>query len=256
MDLVVCPFSVVPVRKEPNDRAELVTQWLWGETAEVLERQEKWTRLRFHLDAYEGWVDNKQMTKSPFALPREAERSIEASASVDLGGTKLILPMGAVATLPKPQEGVIPLHGTPKFQGHTTRDLSGPANINAMQLTRVFLGCPYLWGGRTPWGVDCSGFTQMVYMLAGVFLPRDAWQQAAVGTEVKSVKDVRAGDLAFFSNAEGRVVHVGFVLPGPDKAHIVHASGHVRLDVLDEKGILHLQERVHTHESCGIRRVV
>lgn len=254
MGLVVSPFSVVPVRKEPDHRAELTTQWLFGETAEVLEARSEWSRLRFHLDAYEGWVHNKQMVPVSHPLPEEAPRSIEVSLTYDLGGTKLILPMGAVAQAPMPEKGVIHLHGEPKMEGQTTRDLSGGTALKAMLMTRPFLGAPYLWGGRTPWGVDCSGFTQMVYLLGGLHLPRDAWQQAEKGEPVTRLADVRPGDLAFFANDEGRIVHVGFILPGPNAQHIVHASGMVRLDRLEEEGILHLQEKVITHKLAGIKR--
>jgi gamma-D-glutamyl-L-lysine dipeptidyl-peptidase len=255
--IATCPFSVVPVRKDPSDRAEMVTQWLFGETADVLEQQEKWSRLKFTHDGYEGWVDNKQWVPSPYHLPAQAKRSIEPTFSIDLGDTKLILPMGAVAQLPKPDEKVIPLHGHPKIEGRTTEDLNGPVTLRAMLLTRTYIGAPYLWGGRTPWGVDCSGFTQMVYLLAGLQLPRDAYQQAEVGTTIELIDLTEPGDLAFFDNAEGRITHVGFILPSPDGTrYIIHASGHVRLDKLDQQGIFHMQDRKYTHQLRIIKRVV
>lgn len=256
MDIVVCPLSIVPVRKEPSDRAEMVTQWLFGETAEVLERQEKWSRLKFHLDGYEGWVDNKQHAASAHALLEQAKRSIEPTATVDLGETKLILPMGAVVEFPDRTDGVIALHGAPKATGKSTVDLEGPITLRAMLMTRPFIGAPYLWGGRTPWGVDCSGFTQMVYLLAGLKLPRDAYQQAEVGTTIELLDLAQPGDLAFFDNDEGRIVHVGFILPGPDGTRfIVHASGQVRLDRLDQQGIFHITEKRYTHKLRLVKRV-
>lgn len=256
MDIVVCPLSIVPVRKEPSDRAEMVTQWLFGETAEVLERQEKWSRLKFDLDGYEGWVDSKQHVASAHALPEQAKRSIEPTATVDLGETKLILPMGAVVEFPERTDGVIPLHGAPKATGKSTADLDGPTTLRAMLMTRPFIGAPYLWGGRTPWGVDCSGFTQMVYLLAGLKLPRDAYQQAEVGTTIELLDLTQPGDLAFFDNDEGRIVHVGFILPGPDGTRfIVHASGQVRLDRLDQQGIFHITEKRYTHKLRLVKRV-
>ncbi|MEO8067426.1 MAG: C40 family peptidase [Flavobacteriales bacterium] len=257
MNLVVCPLSIVPVRKDASDRAELVTQWLFGETAEVLERQEKWSRLKFHLDGYEGWVDNKQMVPTQSALPAHALRSVEATATVDLGETKLILPMGAVIDFPDHADGAQTLQSDRKATGKSTGDLQGPVALRAMLLTRAFISAPYLWGGRTPWGVDCSGFTQMVYLLAGVVLPRDAYQQAEVGTTIELLDLTQPGDLAFFDNDEGRIVHVGFVLPGTDGARfIVHASGQVRMDKLDQQGIFHMQEKRYTHKLRLVKRVV
>lgn len=257
MDLVVCPLSIVPVRKDASDRAELVTQWLFGETAEVLERQEKWSRLKFHLDGYEGWVDNKQMLPTPSALPAQAKRSVEATATVDLGETKLVLPMGAVVDFPDRPGAREMTQGDLKATGKSTADLQGPTALRAMLLTRVFMNAPYLWGGRTPWGVDCSGFTQMVYLLAGVALPRDAYQQAGVGTTIELLDLSQPGDLAFFDNAEGRIVHVGFILPGPDEQRfIIHASGQVRMDKLDQQGIFHFTEKRYTHKLRLVKRVV
>lgn len=256
MSFVTCPFSIVPVRKEPGDRAELVTQWLFGETATVLEREAKWSRLRFTHDTYEGWVDNKQMTTSSAELPASAMRSAEASVVVNIGGTELVLPMGAVVQFPDEVGPAMATNGTPKTKGQTSRDLKGPANLIAMQLTRKFIGVPYLWGGRTPWGVDCSGFIQMIYLLGGVQLPRDAYQQAEVGAAVGSLDLAEPGDLAFFDNDDGRITHVGFVLPGPNGVFIVHASGHVRLDNLDQEGILHMEEKRYSHKLRTIKRVV
>lgn len=256
MSLVACPLSVVPVRKDASDRAELVTQWLFGETAEVLEKTAKWSRLRFHQDGYEGWVDNKQLVPAPGVLPLMARRSIETSTNVDLGETQLVLPMGAVVEFPERDGKVIQPRGGVKHTGKSTFDLQGPTTLRAMLMTRPFLGTPYLWGGRTPWGVDCSGFTQMVYLLAGLSLPRDAYQQAEVGTTIELLDLAQPGDLAFFDNDDGRIVHVGFILPGPDgEKFIVHASGMVRMDRLDQQGIFHLQERRYSHKLRIIKRV-
>lgn len=245
------------MRAEASDRAEMVTQWLFGETAELIEELPNWSRLRFSHDGYEGWVDRKQLTPAPNALPANAKRSVDPIGTVDIADTRLILPMGAVVDFPERTDNVIPLHGAPAFSGRSTQDLEGPATLRAIQVSRPFIGVPYLWGGRTPWGVDCSGFTQMCYLLAGVPLPRDAHQQASVGTTVELLDLTQPGDLAFFDNEDGRIIHVGMVLPGPDNArYIVHASGHVRLDKLDHQGIFHLQERRYSHKLRTIKRVV
>jgi cell wall-associated NlpC family hydrolase len=252
MLLVRCPLSVVPVRKEPSDRSELVTQWLFGETAEVLERQEKWSRLHFHLDHYEGWVDHKQMAPCEAPVATNARRTIEPASTVLLGDTKVLLPMGAVV-----DAGEHDPSGTVKPLSKTTADLTGPTVARAIRMAQLFIGTPYLWGGRTPWGVDCSGFTQMVYLLAGLAVPRDAWQQAGIGTTVELLDLSQPGDLAFFDNDEGRIVHVGLVMPseGGDRS-IVHASGQVRMDRLDQQGIFHSQEKRYTHKLRVVKRVV
>jgi cell wall-associated NlpC family hydrolase len=117
----------------------------------------------------------------------------------------------------------------------------------------MYLHSPYLWGGRTPFGIDCSGFTQMVYKLAGIKLKRDAWQQAEQGSLIHLVDEARQGDLAFFDNDEGRIIHVGIVLPNNK---IIHASGKVRLDSLDHHGIFNQETKKYTHNLRLIKRFV
>ncbi|MBK7084827.1 MAG: C40 family peptidase [Flavobacteriales bacterium] len=115
-----------------------------------------------------------------------------------------------------------------------------------------FLGAPYLWGGRTPTGVDCSGLTQMLFMLMGIYLPRDAYQQAEEGDPVELVDLAEPGDLAFFDNAEGRITHVGIVLP---ERRILHASGRVRIDALDQEGIFDAEQGKYSHKLRLVKRV-
>jgi cell wall-associated NlpC family hydrolase len=115
-----------------------------------------------------------------------------------------------------------------------------------------FRNSPYLWGGRSPFGYDCSGFTQIVYKINGVRLPRDASQQASVGRIIDTVKETVQGDLVFFAGEKDRVVHVGLAIP-PGK--IIHCSGMVRIDALDEKGIFNSQVNQYTHRMHSIRRV-
>jgi hypothetical protein len=228
----ICPLSVVPVRKDPSDRAEMVTQWLFGETAEVLDEHEKWSLLRFTHDQYEGWVDNKQWAENTEDPDRSPSRSAEAFVPVMLKAGPMILPFGSV--LPKN----IP------FAGRTLSALQGTPVQRLLSIQDAWINAPYLWGGRSPLGVDCSGLTQLLFLAAAVQLPRDAYQQAEIGTSVDLIDLAAAGDLAFFDNAEGRIIHVGIVL---DDRRIFHASGRVRIDTLDQQGIFNADEGI----SCG-----
>ncbi len=116
-----------------------------------------------------------------------------------------------------------------------------------------FLNMPYLWGGRSPAGIDCSGFTNIVYKLAGIRLRRDAWQQSEQGILINFIDEARPGDLAFFQNEEGKIIHVGIIL---QQQKIIHASGRVRIDTIDHYGIYDEELKKYTHQLRLIRRMI
>jgi hypothetical protein len=249
---VICPLSIVPVRKDPSDRAEMVTQWLFGETAEVLERTEKWSRLSFDHDGYEGWVDNKQLLPCDTPNNEPDLRVLDNTSIVDLGDRQVMLPYGAVLPFFTDASILFQGHRVPVNAVTNTLDGSGDRGELVETYMHPFLGAPYLWGGRTPWGVDCSGFTQALFMFMGIYLPRDAYQQAEEGDPVEFVELAEPGDLAFFDNDEGRIIHVGIVL---SDRRIVHASGRVRIDTLDQQGIFNAEEKRYTHKLRLVKRV-
>lgn len=252
MKVAICPLSIVPVRKEPGDRAEMVSQWLFGETADVLERTEKWTRLQFHHDGYTGWVDNKQVIECETPNFDPDLRVIEQAPILDLGDRQVMLPYGAV--LPFHKDGHIQWEERRiEVQAVTNADKTGTRAELIDKFTHPFLGAPYFWGGRTPWGVDCSGFVQMVFILMGIYLQRDANQQAEEGDAIDLVDLAEPGDLAFFDNEEGRITHVGIML---SEGRIAHASGRVRIDRLDHQGIFNSLEKRYTHKLRMVRRIL
>jgi hypothetical protein len=120
-------------------------------------------------------------------------------------------------------------------------------------VAKKYLNAPYLWGGRTYWGIDCSGFSQIVYKIMGIPLPRDAKDQAKAGVDIISMRDIQPGDLAFFGNSEDNITHVGILL---DMDTIIHASGKVRIDRFDETGIINKETGELTHNLVKIKRII
>lgn len=242
-------MSIVPLRLEPADTSEMVTQVLYGEYMKVLEERKNWSRIRLGFDKYEGWIDNKQ-----FEFISEEEYHLLKSTTVQLS-TDLVdfiateeeqliaIPMGANVSSCSVLKHV--------FEG---KAISGKLPKEQLINTALlYLNVPYFWGGKTPFGIDCSGFTQMVYKLNGYTLQRDASQQATQGEALSFIEESEPGDLAFFDNAEGQITHVGIIM---EDNYIIHAHGKVRIDRLDHSGIFNYEKRAHTHKLRVIKRIV
>lgn len=238
MDKGICVVTVAPVRAESSDRAEIVTEILFGESADILEVNKNWTRIKMHYDGYEGWMDTKQL--KPVTEQDLARRKItvitEDFSSVLMHDGKMLLSMGSE----------VEFHAVASRRSH---DLRESVSLTAKE----FLNVPYLWGGKSYFAVDCSGFTQLVYKIHGVKLPRDTSQQIEVGESLTFVEESRPGDLAFFENAEGKIIHVGIML---DNQRIIHASGKVRIDTLDSTGIFNKEMNKHTHKLRVIKNIL
>ncbi|MBK9328763.1 MAG: C40 family peptidase [Sphingobacteriales bacterium] len=226
----ILQLSVIPMRATPSDKAEMVNQVLFGETFDVLERTEKWCKIKLHHDHYEGWIDNKQYAWTKTKNKKEISVVSSLFEKIKKEDATLIIPMGAVTE-------------------HTK-----PVHRSLIKTALLFLHTPYLWGGRTFMGIDCSGFTQVVFKVHGIPLKRDACQQAAQGKKI-NFENSTTNDLAFFHNTEGRVIHVGIVIKEKDKTRIIHASGKVRMDILDEKGIYDEATHAYTHRLHSIKRM-
>lgn len=249
----LCNLAIVPLRFEPSDRSELVTQVLFGETFTILEKKEKWSRISLAADLYEGWIDNKQFTEitaDQFNKIQESAKFYCADLVDYLTGKNTLMPVSLGSDLSYLTFADINSQQL-TFDGTMITGIQPKANL--LKTAFLYLNAPYLWGGKTPFGIDCSGFTQMVYRLNGYNIPRDASQQAKIGEPLSFIEESEVGDLAFFDNEEGNIIHVGIIM---ENNYIIHAHGKVRIDRLDHLGILNIDSGRHTHKLRVIKKII
>lgn len=250
----------MPCRLEPSDRSEMVTQLLFGETVKIYEEKKgDWRRIKTAFDDYDCWVDKKQVTE----ITIEEFESINANSSILSAElihvihnktTEEYIPIVLGSFLPNYNKNAVSFNGTAfLFDGLIVDSSIKNTKNKLIENAYTYLNAPYLWGGRSPLGIDCSGFTQLLYKLNGVKLPRDASQQAKVGQTLSFVEESEAGDLAFFDNEEGNIIHVGMVL---DNNRIIHSSGKVRIDKLDHQGIYNVETNQYSHRLRLIKKII
>ncbi|MGO3181875.1 MAG: C40 family peptidase [Aequorivita sp.] len=249
MDYGICNLSIVPIRAEASDMSEMVTQILYGEHFKILETRKKWSRIRLAFDDYEGWIDNKQYVNiSEQDYSSFEEKNVGLSSDlVDFvtGVDKQLFSICLGSTISASE------YLKHNFEGKSISETLPKGGL--VETALLYLNSPYLWGGKTPFGIDCSGFTQMVYKLNGYRLLRDAGQQATQGEALSFIEESEPGDLAFFDNEEGKITHVGIIMKDN---YIIHAHGKVRIDRLDHSGIFNYEVRNHTHKLRVIKRVI
>ena len=239
------------MRAEPSHRAEMVNQALFGEAFEILDRKNEWMLIRLGHDGYSGWMLDRQIQ----AITQEEYRQLVdqpqtlVSDAVDLiehDSPSMTRTIVAGSPLPfyDADQHVLRVGTEPfLFQGRTAQRLRTREEL--LLNAYLYANAPYLWGGRSAFGIDCSGLTQMAYRLTGISLLRDASQQATQGRTLDFLAEAQAGDLVFFDNDEGNIVHVGIYVR---ENRILHASGSVRMDGLDSTGIYNAELGKHTHK--------
>lgn len=250
----ICNLAIIPVRAEASDRSEQVSQLLFGEHFKIIEMTSKWAQVEIAYDSYVGWIDSKQfqviseehyniLNDTPIVLNADLVEYITSPnnqlTSITLGASLSFLDNEEINNQKYHFEGV-------KVCGKKDKS-------ELVKTAFMYLNAPYLWGGKTPFGIDCSGFTQMVYKLNGYKLLRDASQQATQGEALSFIEESEPGDLAFFDNEEGNIIHVGIMM---ENNYIIHASGKVRIDRLDHLGIYNAETNRHTHKLRVIKKII
>jgi hypothetical protein len=252
----ICNLSIVPLRIEPSDCSEMVSQVLFGEHFKVLEIRKYWSKIRLAFDNYEGWVDNKQyeeISENTYLTLMETPPKL-AGELIDFvtNSTNNYRTIVIGSNLPFYNKQQLKINHTNfLYEGQVISKIKPKSLI--IETAYKYLNTPYLWGGKTPFGIDCSGFTQMVYKLCGYQLMRDASEQASQGEVLSFIEESEPGDLAFFDNSEGIITHVGIVMKDN---YIIHAHGKVRVDRIDHSGIFNLDSHTHTHKLRVIKKII
>lgn len=252
----ICNLSIIPLRIEPADKSELISQLLFGEHFKILEIRKKWCKIRLAFDKQEGWVAHNQYEEIDENTYKLIDNTtpIFAAELIDFATDESqnfsIVTLGSILPLFKNNNFFI--NGTKyQYEGEVYQEELTKESI--IKIAYKFLNTPFLWGGKTSFGIDSSGFTQLVYKLCGHKLYREASRQARQGEALSFIEESEPGDLAFFDNSEGEICHVGIILKDH---HIIHAYGKVRIDRIDHSGIFNMDLQKHTHKLRVIKKII
>ena len=254
----VCRLAVVPVRIDHRDAAEQVSQLLFGDHYEVLSMSadKRWTHIRIYADQCEGWLDTRQhhvISKEYFDQINQTDYKItlDIASPVLYKKSPLTIVIGSI--VPISSSELFKIEEQFAFNGES-KSLGQKRDIDFLRtVAKKYFSSPHQWGGKSPFGIDASGFVQMVYKMTGYALQRDVHQQSIQGKKIKSHGEAKPGDLAFFSEKGGTVNHVGIIL---DEEKIIHSYGQVRIDLLTEEGILNPETKIYSHLLHSIRRII
>lgn len=256
MNQGICHLNCIAIRSEADDRSEMTSQLLYGEIFHIIEERDQWYLVYTDFDHYEGWVLKLQVTLLPLEVYNDIKSdnkhySREMISLVgNSSGQMQIITLGA--TLPCYSDGSFSL-GVKRFDFEGEINSGSARRAELVRTAHKFNNAPFLWGGRTPFGIDCSGFAQVVYKINGHMLYRDAHQQASQGEVLSFIEESEPGDLAFFDNEEGEIIHVGILLANN---HIIHCHGKVRIDRIDHSGIYNVDSGRHTHKLRVMKRIL
>ena len=250
MQYGICPLSVVPVRLVADDCSELITQLLYGDHFKIIDTRKFYSKIRIAYDNMEGWISNQQihpLTEEEYHQINTGKTQKFSSDLVSFIATtdEILVPLVLGSSI---ENTHLLQH---RYEGNFIERIIEKNEIINMAL--LYLNAPFLSGGKTPFGIDCAGFTQMIYKINGYHLLRTAAQQATQGEPLSFIEESEPGDLAFFDNNDGVIDHVGIIM---QNNYVIHSSGKVRIDRIDHTGIFHAELKSYTHKLRVIKKII
>ncbi|MBK7479229.1 MAG: C40 family peptidase [Bacteroidales bacterium] len=252
MDTFVCCNVFVPLRSGPSHRSEMLSQVLFGEKYRIIDHVGHWYRIETLFDNYRGWIDTDHLQHSAAGQDDTGQVLNRSLPCHREDGTRMVLEAGCEVYDPDFEKGSFragncTFSAAPDFNQSYLK-ASGSLADTALK----FINSPYIWGGRIPSGIDCSGFVQLVYKIQGLKIPRDSRQQAEAGNSISFLEETLPGDLLLFDDESGKINHVGMLL---SRGLVIHASGRVRIDIIDAQGIYKKEKKGYSHKLRTIRRI-
>ena len=250
MQYGICHLSIIPIRSSPEEVSEMMTQLLFGEHFKILECRKNWSKIKTIPDKCEGWIRNTQLAFISEEEFDKLQSNKELKYVADLvtfveDHQKILTPIVLGSSLPTTTSLPVKFEGT--FIGRPQ------PKEKLIKTSLLYLNSPEIKGGRTPFGIDSAGFTQMVYKINGYRLLRTAENQSTQGTALSFVEESEAGDLAFFDNSNGVIDHVGIIM---ENNYVIHVNGKVRIDRIDHTGIFNNDLRTYTHQLRVIKKII
>ena len=240
MDYGIIDLNIVPVRKKNNAKSEMINQLFFGEIITIIKTKEKWSFISSNIDKYQGWIRNlhfKLIKKSDYKILSKSDSVFSKSEIIIKNDTsEITIPTGSLLS-------------SVKFLNYSYVDEGEYKSL--LETIKSFINSPYLWGGKTKNGVDCSGLVQSIFKTLNIILPRDSKEQSNFGVEIK--EGYKLGDLAFFGENANKISHVGILV---DNETVVHAYGKVRMDKINSRGIYNIEEERITHFLQKVNRIL
>lgn len=252
----ICDQALVSLRETPSHKSQMVNQLLFGDLFLVKDEIDEWLFIETIDDNYEAWADTNQVL---IISELEFEKYKKAKRAYSLQDSTLDVSTNNDCNIRYTFGSWLPQYDNSTFSINNNQytpedEVQIPGQgLEIIEIAKKYLGAPYLWGGRSIFGIDCSGFTQMVFKMAGVFLPRDSSQQIQIGNVLSFLEESQSGDLAFFEDEEGKIMHVGILI---DNQTIIHASGKVRIDKIDHNGIYNEELQKYSHKLRLVKRIL